>query len=327
MKSNRKLLLVLLLITAILFLFSIKNLQAQKNQKTFKDKDLHCEYNLNSGMLNGSYKSYFENGKHKSSGSFYNNNWSGLWTLWDSTGKIMIKRDYKSNFEYKQLYPSNINNYTYLNKRDTSGYIKDFDVKEEMIVQSQRNWRLIEKNNNDLLFKNNYLGKVLTDLVLKSKTSAYNGINDEFTKPYSIKEITDKYDFNKIEIIAYKIKETWFFDNVRKISESRIIGICPVAVYKSDTSMQFDLFWLYYPDIRVNLAKEKINHAMPNIKNLDDVFFFRYFSSKIYKEDNIYNKEIKDYKNGNEIDVEAERIMLNLIETETDFWKKFASEK
>lgn len=327
MKSKRILLLVTFLLTAIGFSFSIKNLQAQNNQKTFKDKDLQYEYNITNGMLNGLYKSYFTNGKLKSSGSFYNNNRYGLWTTWDSTGKIMIKRIYKSNFEFKQLYPANINNYTFLNKRDSSGFVKDFDVKEQMIVQSQRIWRIITKSNNDLFFKNNYLGKVLTDLVLNSKTIAYDAINDEFTKKYSVEELTNKYDLSKIEIIAYKIKETWFFDNVRKISESRIIGICPVAVYKSDTTKQIDLFWLYYPDIRVNLAKEKINHAMPNIKNLDDILFFRYFSSNIYKEDNIYNKEIKDYKKGNDINVEAEKIMLNLIETETDFWKKFASEK
>lgn len=327
MNANKNKFILLYVLITIGFLFSLDRTQAQIHQKSFDDKNIHCIYNLSNGMFNGQYKSFYKNGKIKISGKFTDNNRKGIWTLWSKDGKILVKREYSNNYEYKQIFPVNIKNSNYLGDRDSNGTIKDFDVKEQMIAQSQRIWRLITKNNNDFLFKNNYLGNVLTNLVLNSKISAYSAVNDEFTKPYSLKEITDKYDFNKIEIIAYKIKETWFFDNVRKISESRIIGICPVAVYKSDTTKQIDLFWLYYPDIRVNLAKEKLNFALSNIKNLDDFFFFRYFSSYIYKEDNIYNKEIKDYKNGNEIDVESERIMLILIESETDFWYKFAWEK
>ncbi len=324
MNANKSKFILFSLLITIGFLFSLDRTQAQIHQKSFEDKNIHCIYNLSNGMFNGQYKSFYKNGKIKASGKFADNSRNGIWTLWSKDGKILVKRDYSNNYEYKQIFPVNIKNSNYLGERDSNGTIKDFDVKEQMIAQSQRIWRFITINNNDFLFKNNYLGNLLMNMVLKSKTIAYDAINDEFTKPYSIEELTNKYDFNKIEIIAYKIKEIWFFDNVRKISESRIIGICPVAVYRLDTSKQFDLFWLYYPDIRANLAKEKLNFALPNIKNLDDVFFFRYFSSKIYKEDNVYNKEIKDYKNGNEIDVEAERIMLNLFESEHDFWLEFS---
>jgi antitoxin component YwqK of YwqJK toxin-antitoxin module len=45
-------------------------------------------------MLNGKYVSFYPNGVKKSEGSFQFNNRIGEWVVWDSTGKLRVKRLY-----------------------------------------------------------------------------------------------------------------------------------------------------------------------------------------------------------------------------------------
>lgn len=300
-------------------------INAQNNPKHFKNKDINCIYNIKNGMMDGNYQSFYLNGNKKSNGDFINNNKSGLWTIWDTTCNIIVERQYVNNFEYKQLFPLNPKNYTTSSERDTNGLLKYFFVKEEMVYASNRIWRIIPKENNPLLFDNDILSGLLISNILNGKIVAYNTISDEFTKPFSRLEVNLKYDYDNLEIVAYRLKEEWFFDNVRKTAEIRIMGICPVARYKNDTDNNFDLFWLYFPDIRDKLALGKIWEKNPLLQNIDDLFYFRYFSSSIVKESNIYNKEIKDYKTGKDIEIEAERIKLKLIEFEHDCWVNFAT--
>ena len=305
----------------IFFLFTEYQLSAQKTEHSFNDSIIHCNYIIESGMLNGDFKSFYPDGNPKASGKFLNNNRVGEWIVWDTTGRIIMKRNYRNNFDFNEIYPDKEQRYSMLRDKDCKNSIQLFDVKEPMVVYYQRIWRYFPIENNEWMFKDNYLRNLLVKLIFDSQIQAYKAVNDEFTKPFTVEEFKKTFDLKNIEIIGYKIKETFFIDSVRKISESRIIGICPVAVNKTDKLKSFDLCWLYYPDIRVGLTTEKINNSDPFIRSLDDVFIFRYFSSIIYKEDNVYDKEIKDYKSGKaEIDKEAERIMLKMLETEHDYW-------
>ncbi|MFM2224829.1 MAG: hypothetical protein RJA07_1031 [Bacteroidota bacterium] len=80
------------------------------------------------------------------------------------------------------------------------------------------------------------------------------------------------------------------------------------------------MYWVYFPQIRKNLAQIKIKTLFTSIKTLDDIFFFRDFYGQIYKEANISDKQISDYKTGIEILKEAERIEIGIIEEEHDLW-------
>ncbi len=57
--------------------------------------------------------------------------------------------------------------------------------------------------------------------------------------------------------------------------------------------------------------------------NYDQVFHLRFFDSVIYKEDNVYDRQIEEYKRSSNLDqlLEAERIKTNLRNMEAELWE------
>ncbi len=317
---NAKRILLYCLILAITILIPSGLLNAQGKQSQFKNNELNCNYSLKDGLLNGLYQSYYPNGKKKAEGKFKNNNRIGKWTIWNAKGIKLIEREYVNNFNFRQSFPLNGSNSKTQNKRDSSGMFQYFEIKEKMVMESERIMRIISKDMNALLFNKRLLENSLMNMVFTSQTTAYDAMNSEFTKPLSLKEINEKYDADKQEIIAFKLKEVWFFDTIRKIAETRILGICPIIRSKDDSLQKNDLFWLYYPDIRPLLVKVKLSVPNTEIQNLEDVFYLRYFNGISYRESNIYIAENKGYKKDNEMD--DQKIRFQLIESEHDDWMK-----
>jgi hypothetical protein len=138
-------------------------------------------------------------------------------------------------------------------------------------------------------------------------------------------EIENRLKQKTFEIAGYKIKEDWFYNSSWQLSETRIIGICPVI--KDKNGEMIDLFWIYYPELRPIIVTEKVETNVNSlIKNLDDVFYFRDFSSTIYKESNVYDRKIADYKTRNGIKEEADKIEMSILDLEHDIWIKSTSE-
>ena len=54
----------------------------------------------------------------------------------------------------------------------------------------------------------------------------------------------------------------------------------------------------------------------------ENVFHFRFFNSTIYKESNVFDYKISDYKNESEINDESKKIEMELIDIEHDLWIK-----
>jgi gliding motility associated protien GldN len=133
--------------------------------------------------------------------------------------------------------------------------------------------------------------------------------------------------FERHEVKKYRIKEEWFFDKQRSIMEVRIIGICPVidrknedGVYTGETS----LFWVYFPEARKILSKAEVfNHRKNDAARLtyDDNFHKRFFSSRIVKESNKYDRKISEYKEGIDALLEAEKIKEEIFNIEHDLWE------
>ena len=133
--------------------------------------------------------------------------------------------------------------------------------------------------------------------------------------------------FERHEVKKYRIKEEWFFDKQRSIMEVRIIGICPVidrknedGVYTGETS----LFWVYFPEARKILSKAEVfNHRKNDAARLtyDDIFHKRFFSSRIVKESNKYDRKISEYKEGIDALLEAEKIKEEILNIEHDLWE------
>jgi gliding motility associated protien GldN len=160
-------------------------------------------------------------------------------------------------------------------------------------------------------------------------------------------------------IVAYNIKEDWFFDKERSILDRRIIAIAPVARFTLDDDsstflfergailsysmqgipMYFDnttneyleyrgsvdereMFWLYFPHLR-NVIK---NYYVYNDKSdaqwmsFDDLFWKRKFSAMIYKTSDKFDRDVEDYRFGVDALYEAEKIKEEIRKWEHDVW-------
>ncbi len=217
-----------------------------------------------------------------------------------------MKREYKNDFEYKQLFPETGEKiksppvYTLgLNDHHFYNY---FEFKQTDIVMSKRVWLDVSNNDESSFFGNDDFYHMLIDSIVKKKITVYVPNNDEAISKISLSAIQTIADTAGKEIIGFKLKEDWFFDNKRKTAEKRIIAVCPI-VCKKDTSRttdddySFEMGWISFPSLRNTLGA--IDNTNPNcptmIKTLDDLFFFRYFVGEITKETNVKNQSLNDY--------------------------------
>lgn len=309
----------------LLTLIFLSFIGGEREKHFFESESIHCNYETNQGRIDGDYCSYYKNGKKKAEGKFQNNYRIGKWTVWDSTGRIRMQRDYSDPFTFKRILPKvpkdkvidllNVSPYALEYNKD--GFIESFYLEPRAIIWTKRIWRYVKPNDNNILFENDKLFSILNENIYNGNITPYQVTDDEFIKELLITDL----DTSSIELIGYKIKEDCIFDIDRLVSESRILGICPVVVNKVNQDT-LDLYWVYFPQARKYLAQEKIQHTkLPgHIRTMDDVFFYRYFHGQIYKESNIYDRPISAYKSGHEIGKEAERIEISLIESEHDIW-------
>jgi gliding motility associated protien GldN len=126
------------------------------------------------------------------------------------------------------------------------------------------------------------------------------------------------------DVIAYEIKSDWFFDKQRGEMKNRIIGLSPV-VRDPQTKEVYPLFWVWFPDARYALATNVAfnNQNYSQRLTFDQVFHIRYFNSVIYREDNVYDRKIADYKRNSPMEqlLEGQKIKENLRNYEHDLWE------
>jgi hypothetical protein len=160
-------------------------------------------------------------------------------------------------------------------------------------------------------------------------------------------------------IVAYNIKEDWFFDKERSTLDKRIIAIAPVSKFKyskPDTPDQYtqgpmivylngqeviasasdargyeefnglteekEMFWLYFPELRnviVNYYTYN-NTSDAQWMSFDDLFWKRKFNSQIYRTSDKFDREIEDYRFGVDALREAEKIKGEIRMWEHDVW-------
>jgi hypothetical protein len=294
---------------------------------SFNDKGSHwynstfyrCKYQTKQGRFNGNYTSFYNNGKKKAQGLFSNNYHSGIWSVWDENGKLILQRNYVNPFEFTGLFPEKTKSHksNYKLERDFTGCYKHLDFTPDMILFASRNWRKIEPTFNPLLFDNNRLYTVLQNLVLTKQVNAYE--NDSLKRTKNPDQIKN----GELSIVGFKTMGDAFLDNDRLTMEYYTIGICPLAVYKN-TSDTVDLYWLQMDDLRTALAKEKLNSKdLPStIKSLDDLFFFHCFQSSVYKSLSFAKDNTHPLQKADPIN-QALRVDLDIIDNEHDLWVYF----
>ena len=149
--------------------------------------------------------------------------------------------------------------------------------------------------------------------------------------------------FEPKEIISYNVKEVWYFDKQYSTFRVQILEIEPIIEYERPNNnssyddedqdaedvkanmMKKRVGYIYYNELRPFLAKQEVFNVKNNAARLsfDDLITWkRDFSSLIYKESNVYDRDISDYiANSRDQRIESERITENLRKFESDLWE------
>jgi gliding motility associated protien GldN len=127
------------------------------------------------------------------------------------------------------------------------------------------------------------------------------------------------------KIIKYKVKEVWFFDTKTGTMKVRILAIAPVmADYDANGNYRGDMtmYWIPYAALRSMLATKEAFNPQNDSQHYswEDLLEMRYFQSYIYKESNVFDRNITEYTAGIDAQLESERVKQEIFEKEHDLW-------
>lgn len=149
--------------------------------------------------------------------------------------------------------------------------------------------------------------------------------------------------FEPKQITQYRMKEVWYFDKQYSTFRVQILQIEPMIQYdrSEGKSSNYDeeedsedvkgelvlksLGHIYYNELRPYLARQEVFNMKNQAARLsfDDLITWkRDFASLIYKESNVYDRDIEDYiANSRDQRIESERITDKLRQFENDLWE------
>ncbi|MDR1584241.1 MAG: gliding motility protein GldN [Prevotellaceae bacterium] len=159
---------------------------------------------------------------------------------------------------------------------------------------------------------------------------------ESIDSPGEMITVKQKGFVNWRQVREFKVKEKWFFDKRHSKLDVRIIAICPIKVFKKDASgnaveatgndtdvIREELFWVYFPEAR-RVLSNTICYTGKNQQantSFDDIFYKRYFSSRIIQATNVNDIAISEYTHGGlEAILESDRIKHEMLKLESDFW-------
>lgn len=178
---------------------------------------------------------------------------------------------------------------------------------------------------------------------LVSNVQTISEIDIETGEEIGTKELI--IQFEPKEIISYNVKEVWYFDKQYSTFRVQILEIEPIIEYErpNNNSSSYDedqdqdqedvkanmmkkrVGYIYYNELRPFLAKQEVFNVKNNAARVsfDDLITWkRDFSSLIYKESNVYDRDISDYiANSRDQRIESERITDKMRTFENDLWE------
>ncbi|MCR4681278.1 MAG: gliding motility protein GldN [Bacteroidales bacterium] len=177
-----------------------------------------------------------------------------------------------------------------------------------------------------------------------SEVSQIPEIDIETGEEIGMKEMVIEYEPK--QVISYNVKEVWYFDKQASKFYVQILEIEPIIEHERannsfdfydegsgnqedeedvrGTMMKKRVGYIYYNELRPFLAKQEVFNVKNNAQRLsfDDLLTWkRDFTSYIYKEANVYDRDIADYiANSRDQRLESEKITDKLRTIESDLW-------
>lgn len=145
------------------------------------------------------------------------------------------------------------------------------------------------------------------------------GTSDPYPVEYRVRN--QKYVDPK-QVVKYFLKEDWYFDKNLSKMEVRTIGLAPVIYEDSNSMKEKILFWVYFPHVRDILKNYYVydNKNTVGGNTFDHLFMTRKFNAVIYKESNLTDGVIRDFRFGVDALYESEKVKNTIRTVEHDVW-------
>ena len=190
-----------------------------------------------------------------------------------------------------------------------------------ILLEAIENEDLVAFKGNDPKFTQRLTKDDLDKIIFRVDTTV---VFDPDTYEEEIKVV--RSEINYADIKRYRLKEIWFFDEESSTMKVRTLGIAPIQDVLDDNGnfkYELPLFWVYYPEAREILAKERVvnpyNDAAP--MTWSDLIEARFFASYIYKVSNPLDLRLKDqYGEGTDMLLQSQQIKRELFNFEHDLW-------
>jgi gliding motility associated protien GldN len=187
---------------------------------------------------------------------------------------------------------------------------------------------------------------IKTEEITPYEFNVISGWKDPFSKVSNLEEVYRQsggdsiYDnegnFLKVgqgmsNVLQFHVQEQWYFDKQHSTMKVRIVALAPIYYEYYDEfnqplpSPRYKIpFVVHFPQCRRLFATHSIYNPNNDAQTVsfDDLFMQRRFSSTIIAESNVFgNRMLTDYKLGQDVLLEAERIKNDLFVFEHDLWE------
>ena len=187
---------------------------------------------------------------------------------------------------------------------------------------------------------------IKTEEITPYEFNAVTSWKDPFSKITTLEEVYSRTEGDSIfdndgnfermgqsmtNILQFQVQEMWFFDKKHSTMQVRIVAIAPVFyTYYDEFNNPLPSprpsipFVVHFPQCRRLFATHSIYNPNNDSQaiSFDDLFTQRRFSSTIIAESNVFgNRMLTDYKLGQDVLLEAERIKSDLFIMEHDLWE------